>query len=85
MRADRHARLLMTTMAASEPQPLTDNPIARSMEILGERWTLLIVAEILAGHHRFGQIQRRLGLARTVLSARLALLVAHGVASAGDA
>ena len=44
------------------------------MDILGDRWTLLIALEILLGNHRFGQIQRRLGLAPTVLSSRLALL-----------
>jgi DNA-binding HxlR family transcriptional regulator len=49
------------------------------MEILGDRWTLLIVSEVLRGHRRFGEIQRHLGLARTVLTAKLALLVERGV------
>jgi DNA-binding HxlR family transcriptional regulator len=49
------------------------------MEIVGDRWTLLIVHEIVAGNHRFGQLQRRLGIARTVLSSRLQRLLAHGI------
>jgi DNA-binding HxlR family transcriptional regulator len=58
---------------------ITDDPIARAFELFGDRWTLQIVREVFRGTRRFGRLQRRLGIARTVLSARLALLVEHGI------
>jgi DNA-binding HxlR family transcriptional regulator len=66
-------------MVASPDTEVRDDAIGRSMEIVGDRWSLLIVKEIYAGHHRFGQLQRRLGIARTVLSSRLQLLKANGI------
>jgi DNA-binding HxlR family transcriptional regulator len=45
--------------------------IARSLELVGERWTLLIVREAFLGTRRFDDFQRRLGIARNVLQARL--------------
>jgi len=53
--------------------------IARSLSVVGERWTLAIVREAFAGAHRFDDFRKRLGIARNVLSARLRLLVEHGV------
>lgn len=54
--------------------------IARTMEILGDRWTLLIVRNAaLAGTTRFADFQRRLGVAKDVLTERLARLVAEGI------
>ncbi|MDT0156207.1 helix-turn-helix domain-containing protein [Microbacterium sp. ARD32] len=54
--------------------------IARSLEIVGERWTLLIIRNALfAGATRFGDFQRRLGIATNVLAARLDGLVTAGV------
>jgi DNA-binding HxlR family transcriptional regulator len=49
--------------------------IARSLEVLGERWTLLIVRDILLGLRRFEELQRSLGVARNVLTDRLNRLV----------
>jgi DNA-binding HxlR family transcriptional regulator len=49
--------------------------IARTLEILGERWTLLVIRDVFNGRRRFDQIQENLGVARNVLSTRLALLV----------
>lgn len=49
--------------------------IAKSLEVIGERWSLLIVRDILNGNRRFGEIQTSLGIARNVLSARLQGLV----------
>jgi DNA-binding HxlR family transcriptional regulator len=49
--------------------------IARSLEVVGERWSLLIVRDVMYGKRRFGQLQRSLGVARNVLSARLQRLV----------
>jgi DNA-binding HxlR family transcriptional regulator len=53
--------------------------IARTLEILGERWTLLVIRDVFNGRRRFDQIQENLGVARNVLSARLALLVDEGI------
>jgi DNA-binding HxlR family transcriptional regulator len=53
--------------------------IARSLEVLGERWTLLIVRDVLLGLRRFDDVQRSLGVARNVLTDRLGRLVDAGV------
>jgi DNA-binding HxlR family transcriptional regulator len=45
--------------------------IANSLEVIGERWSLLIVRDVFNGNRRFGEIQASLGVARNVLSARL--------------
>ena len=49
------------------------------MDILGERWTLLILRECFYGVRRFSVMQRNLGIARNILSARLQLLVRTGI------
>ncbi|CDR02928.1 winged helix-turn-helix transcriptional regulator [Streptomyces iranensis] len=62
--------------------PIDDEPacsIERSLQILGERWALLVLREIFAGRHRFAEIQASLGVAPNLLSARLKLLVEAGV------
>ena len=58
-------------------RPLTCS-IGRAMEILGERWTFLILRESFYGVRRFSDIQRNLGIARNILSTRLQSLVARG-------
>jgi DNA-binding HxlR family transcriptional regulator len=54
-------------------------PLARSLEIVGERWTLLILRDLFFGVRRFGELQARLDIPRAVLSARLATLVENGL------
>ncbi len=55
-------------------------PLARATEILGERWTLLVVRELLLGPKRFSDLRRRLcGVSPSVLSERLAQLEERGV------
>lgn len=49
--------------------------IARALETVGERWTLLIVRELLRRPRRFSQLERTLGIAKNVLAARLEKLV----------
>ena len=49
--------------------------IARSLEVLGEKWTLLVVRDALAGTTRFSQFQESLGIAKNLLADRLATLV----------
>jgi DNA-binding HxlR family transcriptional regulator len=53
--------------------------IARALEIVGERWTLLIVRDVFLGRRRFDQLQESLGIARNVLTDRLNRLVDEGV------
>ncbi|MDH6182221.1 DNA-binding HxlR family transcriptional regulator [Microbacteriaceae bacterium SG_E_30_P1] len=55
--------------------------IARSLEVVGEKWTLLILREAFRGRTRFSEFREALGVARDILSARLAVLVEHGVLS----
>jgi DNA-binding HxlR family transcriptional regulator len=52
---------------------------ARSLEVIGERWTLLIVRDAFYGVKRFGDFVSHLGIPRAVLANRLAALVAEGV------
>lgn len=55
-------------------------PIAKALEILGEKWTLLIVRELLMGGSRFNELQRGLGLiSPTILTKRLNDLVESGL------
>jgi DNA-binding HxlR family transcriptional regulator len=53
--------------------------IARTLEVVGERWTLLVLRECFLGTTRFASFQRRLGIARNVLQTRLELLVDEGI------
>ena len=53
--------------------------VARSLELIGERWTLLIVRDAFLGVRRFDDFQKSLGIARNVLTARLDLLVEEGI------
>jgi DNA-binding HxlR family transcriptional regulator len=59
----------------------TDQPcsIARSLDVLGERWTLLILRDAFDGLTRFAQLRDHLGIAPDVLTDRLATLVDSGV------
>jgi DNA-binding HxlR family transcriptional regulator len=53
--------------------------IAGALEVVGERWSLLIVRDVFLGLRRFDEIQGDLGIARNVLQARLTRLIDHGV------
>jgi DNA-binding HxlR family transcriptional regulator len=53
--------------------------VARALEIVGERWTLLIVRDAFLGRRRFEEFQESLGIARNVLTDRLRTLVDEGV------
>ena len=54
-------------------------PIARSMEVLGERWAILVLREAFYGTTRVDDFARHLGIASNILSARLKALVEHGL------
>jgi len=53
--------------------------IAKALDIIGEWWSLLIVREAFWGTRRFGDFESRLGIARNILTARLAKLTEHGI------
>jgi DNA-binding HxlR family transcriptional regulator len=53
--------------------------IAKALEVVGERWTLLIIRDVFLGLRRFDQLQESLGIARNVLTERLNRLVKEGI------
>lgn len=61
----------------SRRESLTDEPcpVARTLDIVGDRWSLLIVRDAFDGARRFGDFQRSLGMARNILTDRLRKLV----------
>jgi DNA-binding HxlR family transcriptional regulator len=54
-------------------------PIARSLDVVGEWWSLLIVRDAMLGVRRFSEFERRLGMAKNMLAARLKSLVEAGI------
>lgn len=61
---------------ASTPEPC---PVARSVDLIGDRWSLLIVRDAFDGMRRFTDFQRNLGVARNILADRLRRLVEAGI------
>jgi DNA-binding HxlR family transcriptional regulator len=53
--------------------------IARALEVVGERWTLLVIRDVERGRHRFDELLESLGIASNVLTDRLNRLVDAGV------
>lgn len=53
--------------------------IARTLDVMGEPWTPLVIRDVFVGMNRFEQIQKDLGISRKVLTERLNHLVEHGV------
>ena len=51
-----------------------DCPIARSLDAIGDWWSILILREALFGSRRFGEFQKKLGLAKNILTVRLRAL-----------
>jgi DNA-binding HxlR family transcriptional regulator len=56
-----------------------DCPIARSLDVFGDWWSLLIIRDALLGRRRFGEFQKSLGLAKNILTVRLRALVDQGL------
>jgi DNA-binding HxlR family transcriptional regulator len=67
-------QLPVVNRAASRPDKLE-----QVADILGDRWTILVLREAFYGVHRYGEMVRNLGIARNVLAARLKALVADGL------
>ncbi|GAA4264408.1 helix-turn-helix domain-containing protein [Frondihabitans peucedani] len=63
----------------SRPCPDPACGIARSLDVLGERWALLIVRDAMLGRTRFSEFRSHLGVSPDILAARLASLVDFGV------
>jgi DNA-binding HxlR family transcriptional regulator len=56
-----------------------DCPIARSMDAIGDCWSMLIIRDAMLGLRRFSEFQKHLGLAKNILTVRLRSLVANGI------
>ena len=56
-----------------------DCPIARSLQALGDGWSLLILRDAFLGIRRFSEFQKHLGVAKNILASRLKALVAEGL------
>ena len=54
-------------------------PVARALDVIGDRWSLLIVRDAFNGVSRFSEFQASLGVARNVLASRLKAMVEEGV------
>ena len=54
-------------------------PIARTLDVIGDWWSLLIIRDALMGARRFSQFQKNLGVAKNILTTRLRTLVAQGI------
>ena len=54
-------------------------PIARSLDVIGDWWSMLIIRDAFLGARRFGEFQKSLGLAKNILAVRLRALVDDGI------
>jgi len=62
-----------------------DCPVARSLDAIGDWWSLLIVRDAFDGLRRFGEFQRNLGVAKNILTTRLRMLVDQGILAVAPA
>ena len=56
-----------------------DCSMARSVAVIGDRWTLMLLRDLFLGVRRFEDFERRLGISRSIIAERLKLLVDEGV------
>ncbi|MDR6711837.1 DNA-binding HxlR family transcriptional regulator [Pseudomonas hunanensis] len=54
-------------------------PVARALEVIGDRWALMVLRDAFDGLRRFSEFQKNLGLAKNILASRLKLLVESGL------
>ncbi|MEV4328282.1 winged helix-turn-helix transcriptional regulator [Microbispora rosea] len=72
----------MSTSAMRVPDPgWTDPecPVARTLDLVGDRWSLLVIRDAMDGARSFTEFQRRTGIARNILADRLRRLIAQGL------
>ena len=60
-------------------------PVARSLDVIGDWWSLLVIRDAMGGVRRFSEFQRSLGAAKNILTTRLKTLVDHGIMAVGPA
>ncbi|MFI6921282.1 winged helix-turn-helix transcriptional regulator [Nonomuraea spiralis] len=75
------------TLAAGSAWTDPSCPVARAVDLVGDRWSLLIVRDAMDGASTFTEFHQRLGIARNILTDRLRRLVEHGIlakSAAGD-
>jgi DNA-binding HxlR family transcriptional regulator len=60
-------------------------PVARSLDVLGDWWSLLIIRDAMIGLRRFSEFQKNLGCAKNILTVRLRALVEHGILTTAPA
>ncbi|MFD9896454.1 winged helix-turn-helix transcriptional regulator [Amycolatopsis sp. NPDC059027] len=70
---------MTTTLGAGRDWTDPTCPVARTIDLVGDRWSLLIVRDAMDGAATFTEFQRRLGIARNILTDRLRKLVDHGI------
>ncbi|MFI7285725.1 winged helix-turn-helix transcriptional regulator [Streptomyces anulatus] len=56
-----------------------DCPVARTLDLVGDRWSLLVIRDAMDGAASFTEFQRRTGIARNILTDRLRKLLTHGL------
>lgn len=66
-------------MPSRKPMNDAPCPVARTVDLIGDRWSLLIVRDAFDGMRRFGDFQRSLSVARNILADRLRRLVEAGI------
>ena len=69
----------MLAAMVSVPAQSRECSIARTLEVVGEKWALLAVREVFLGNRRFDEMVRRTGAPRDTLAARLRTLVSSGI------
>ncbi|MFD9632388.1 winged helix-turn-helix transcriptional regulator [Streptomyces violascens] len=68
-----------TVRAPNQEWTDPDCPVARTLDLVGDRWSLLVIRDAMDGARSFTEFQRRTGIARNILTDRLRKLIAHGL------
>ncbi|MFE9579599.1 winged helix-turn-helix transcriptional regulator [Nocardia sp. NPDC006044] len=76
---------MTTTLGSGRDWTDPTCPVARTVDLVGDRWSLLIVRDAMDGAATFTDFQQRLGIARNILTDRLRKLVDHGILSTSTA
>ncbi|MEI4519805.1 transcriptional regulator [Pseudomonas fluorescens] len=66
-------------MARQQTLAQSECPVARTLEAIGDRWALMIIRDAFDDVRRFSEFQKRLGLAKNILTVKLKMLVELGV------
>lgn len=66
-------------MARQQLLAQSECPVARTLEAIGDRWVLMIIRDAFDDVRRFSEFQKRLGLAKNILTVKLKLLVELGI------